>query len=251
MKGNICMPAPSLFKRRQLLGFGGVGVAGLLAGAAVTKAVDVSAHPSVISGIQPLQQPDMQAYIDPGGFEQQFLTKSADIKQIWDFVTVEQVQPQGLTAVRNALNAFQFIYNKTLYAVLCLRGGAVIYALDDAIWAKYDLLALSGQKIGAAVTGNPCYRRRTADNGALSPDDPQSLYQDASLQALVQRGSHLAVCHDALSGLAVQLAQQHGIPFADVLAELAAHLVAGAQQTPSGSSLIAVAQYFGFTYAKQ
>jgi hypothetical protein len=36
-----------------------------------------------------------------------------------------------------------------------------------------------------------------------------------------------------------------------VFKDLAARRVLGAEQTPSGSSLIAVAQAMGFTYAKQ
>lgn len=240
-----------LFKRRQFLRLGGTGVVGFIGGAAVTKAVDAHASSSVQAGNGPLTQNDAQAYLSPSGFDQQFLAKSADIRQIWDFVTVDQIQPQGLTAIRNALNAFQFTYKKTLYPVICLRGNAVIYALDDNMWMKYSLATLFAQKNGAATTGNPLYSRQTTDNGSLNPQDPDSLYQDASLQALQQRGAHVAACHDALNGIAEQLTQRLGPTTDPVFAELAAHLIPGAQQTPSGSSLIAVAQHLGFTYAKQ
>jgi hypothetical protein len=245
------MPGSFLFKRRQLLRLGGTGVAGFLGGAVITKAVDAYVYTSEQTGKEPLVQNDQQPYLNPSGFDQQFLAKSTDIKQIWDFVTVEQIQPQGLTAIRNALNAFQFAYKKGLYPVICLRGSAVIYALVDAMWVKYSLSTVYGQQPGGTTDGNPLYSRVTTDNGTLSPDDPNSLYQDPSLQALLQRGSHIAVCHDAINGLSAILAAKRGLTTTSIYNELATHLVPGAQQTPSGSSLIAVAQHLGFTYAKQ
>ncbi len=191
-----------------------------------------------------------ESYLNPGTFNQQFLTKKADIKQIWDFATSEQVQSDGgFGPVKNAMNALQFIYKKSLYPVICLRGIAVIYALNDAMWQKYDLGVL--QKTENTVSRNPVYQRFTTDNGTLDYQDQDSFYQDSSLQALVQRGSSIAVCHDALNGVSSTLAAQKGLAAQIVFRELAAHLVAGTQQTPSGSSLIAVAQLLGFTYATQ
>ena len=245
------MSGSFLFKRRQLLRFGGTGVVSFLGGAVLTKAVDAHADLSVQPGKGPLTQSDEQPYLNPNGFNQQFLAKPADIRQVWDFVTVDQIQPQGLTAIRNAMNAFQFTYKKTLYPLICLRGNAVIFALNDKIWSKYSLDALYSSKTGGTTKGNPLYNRRSTDNGSLSPEYPDSLYQDSSLQALLQRGSHLVVCHNALNGLSIQLAEQHGLLIDATFNELAAHIVPGAQQTPSGSSLIAVAQFLGFTYAKQ
>ena len=54
-----------------------------------------------------------------------------------------------------------------------------------------------------------------------------------------------------LAGLSAKLAQKRGVTVDSVLNELEVHLVPTAQLTPSGSSLIAVAQHLGFTYAKQ
>lgn len=245
------MAGAFLLRRRQLLCLGGTGVASFLSGAVITKVVDARDHVPVQSSNGPLGRSDEQAYFRPVGFDQQFLAKLADIKQIWDFVTIEQIQPQGLTAIRNALNAFQFTYKKTLYPIICLRGNAAIYALDDKMWKKYSFNTLFDRKNAGIVNGNPLYSRQTTGNGTLGLEDPNSLYQDSSLQALLQRGSHIAVCHDALNGISGQLAEQRGVTTDSIFNELAAHLVPGAQQTPSGSSLIAVAQYLGFTYAKQ
>ena len=100
----------SLFKRRQLLYLGGTGVVSVLGGAVVTKILDVHTNPSVRPDQTSSQQDDMKPYLNPTGFDQQFLAKSADIKQIWDFVTFDQIQPQGLNPIRNAMNAFQLTY---------------------------------------------------------------------------------------------------------------------------------------------
>jgi hypothetical protein len=231
----------SLFKRRQLLYLGGTGVVGVLGGAVVTKTLDAHANPSVQSDRASSQQNDAQPYLNPSGFDQQFLAKSADIKQIWDFVTIAQIYPQGLNPIRNAMDAFQFTYKKTLYPVICLRGNAVIYGIDDAMWTKYRLGTMFGQNNKASANGNPLYSQQISD-----------VSQDSSLQALQQRGAHVALCHDALVGLAGNLEAQRGLVSDNtVYNELAAHLVPDAQLTPSGSSLIAVAQHLGFTYAKQ
>lgn len=243
------MPGPFLSKRRQILRLGGTGAVSFLGGAAIVKATDAYAKTSVQANQNSFTQSDGQPYLNPGGFDQRFLAKPADIKQIWDFVTTDQVYPQGLSAVRNAMNAFQFTYKKTLYPVICLRGAAVIYALSDKAWIKYHIGSSTSSK--TLVTGNPLYNRRTTDNDRLGSEDSNSLYQDFSLQALMQRGAHVAVCNDALYGFAEQLAKQHGLLIDSTFNELVTNLVLGAQRTPSGSSLIAVAQHLGFTYAKQ
>ena len=230
----------SLFKRRQLLYLGGTGVVSVLGGAAVTKALDTHAGSSTQPDATSSPQNDKQPYLNPAGFDQQFLAKSADIKQIWDFVTIDQIYPQGLNPIRNAINAFQFTYKKTLYPVICLRGNAVIYGLDDAMWTKYRLVTVSDQSNKTSISGNPLYHQQSTD-----------LSQDSSLQGLQQRGVHVVLCHDALSGLAGNLEEKRGFTTDTIYSELAAHLVPGAQLTPSGSSLIAVAQHLGFTYAKQ
>ncbi|HEY8285302.1 MAG TPA: hypothetical protein VIJ28_13040 [Chloroflexota bacterium] len=197
------------------------------------------------------------AIMKPGQFDQTFLTKKADIKQVWDFTSTDQAQT-GIGAMKNAMNAFQFSYLKSHYLLIVLRGpSAVVYGMNDAMWAKYGLGAkyqIFDQARGAYATHNPLYPRTTSGNGKLDPNDQKSLFEDASLQALQQRGAFVVVCHDALEGqarLAVRDKRAHGMTMARVYADMAAHLIPGAEATPSGSSVIAIAQMDGFTYAKQ
>lgn len=246
------MPIPNLFKRRQALMLGGAGTIGLLSGGAITASA-ISIHSvSSLQSPQSFQVQDAEAYLNPGTFNQQFLAKAADLRQIWDFATFAQVNSDGgFTPIKNAMNAFQFIYKKTLYPIICLRGNAVIYALNDAMWGKYNLGPLYSKTSGNATDYNPTYRRLTTDDGTLGYQDRSSFYQDPSLQALVQRGASIAACHDALNGVSSTLATLHGTTASIVFKELIDHLIPGAVQTPSGSSLIAVAQHLGFTYATQ
>lgn len=234
-------------KRRYILTLGGAGIVGSLGGGVVTAGI-LQAHTG--SPVQGSPTQNNGPYLKPGTFDQQFLAKPADVKQIWDFSALEQVLSEGFIPIKNAMNAFQFVYQKSFYPVICLRGPVVVYALDDTMWGKYRLSSVYDQQANTTENQNPLYHRVTTGSGTLKPDDPNSPYQDPSLQALLQRGLSLAVCHDALNGLSVQLAKQHGPTAQAVFADLATHLISGAQQTPSGSSLIAVAQHLGFTYAK-
>jgi len=260
----------SLFKRRQFFHIGGAGLVGFLGGGAATVGI-MNAHASpstqpssnltqaigscdqVPSSIQHSKASTQgnATYLHPGTYDQSFLSKPADVKQIWDFTTFEQVQ-QGSSAVRNALNDFHFLYQKTLYPVAVMRGElAIICTLDDIIWSKYHLSSLLDSTVTVPTDSNPLYYNRVVDNGNPPTSSQGSFYTSTTLQALQQRGLHISVCHQALSGFATNLAEQHRLTAQSVYEELATHLVPGAQQTPSGSSLIAVAQHLGFTYAKQ
>lgn len=234
-------------KRRRLLRLGGIGAIGIVGGSAIITKV-VGAHSVTQMRAEDKQLRDNEnpdwSYLHPKGYNQEFLIKPADMKQIWDFSNIPQILPDGLTAIKNALNEFKFEYQRTLFPIIDLRGKAIIYSLDDAMWAKYHLGVLAGQP---TQYSNPLYPRTTTDNGTLPPDDPNSLYQDHSLQALMLRGVHIVVCHQALSSLAKTLS----LSGPSVLDELVANIIPGATQSPSGSSLIAIAQHFGFTYAKQ
>ncbi len=227
--------------RRQLLPFGGVVAVSALSGGVVAQITEQPALPPTQTGREPILSAS-ESYVKVGGYDQSFLLKSADVKQIWDYSDFTQIQGDGFTPLRNALNAFEVTYQKTLLLAICLRGRAVIYALDDTMWRKYSLGTVYGQSNRGIIEKNPFYHRQTSY--------PNNLSTNSSLQALLQRGSSVAACHDALYGLAVQLAKSDGVS-SDIFQELASHLISGAQQTPSGSSLIAIAQHLGFTYAKQ
>jgi len=135
---------------------------------------------------------DNKPYLHTGNYDQSFLTKTADVKQIWDFTNFDQVN-SGLSAIRNALNDFQFTYKKSLYPVISLRGEpAVICGLDDAMWKKYHLTLFLNSTITVTTDNNPLYSSTTANIATKTPSDLEKFYKDASLQALQKRGVHIS-----------------------------------------------------------
>jgi intracellular sulfur oxidation DsrE/DsrF family protein len=175
--------------------------------------------------------------------DQAFLNKKAAIRQMWDFVTTEQLQA-GTGAMKNAMNAFESFYHESHYLVIGLRGATVIYGLDDTLWARYRIGDAYGIRdaTGVSATRNPLYARQTSI---------VDVRQDDHLAALQQRGAVVVLCHDALASQANVFAKRSGQTADVVLAEFTGHLVPGARLTPAGSALIAVAQQLGFTYAKE
>ncbi len=169
-----------------------------------------------------------------GSIEQGFLSKKADVRQIWDFVTVDQAQ-MGITAMRNAMAAFESSYHKSHYLIVNLRGSAVIFGLNAAMWQKYNI----GKQFKVFNLGYDA-------KSNLNPLHP-------GLRALQQRGAHVAVCHDALRGVGAQFmdTRRGSASLGSIYQELAANLLPDAQETPSGAALIAIAQQIGFTYAKE
>ncbi len=245
------MLASQFFRRRQILHLGGAGAIGFFGGGIIMSEIFHSHGTSSVKQPDGYLMQDISPYLHPGTFNQQFLAKTADIKQIWDFSNIEQIQSDGFNAIRNTLNELKFLYQKSLYVLIDLRGQAIIYGLDDILWEKYKLNIFLGQNSDQSISYNPYYKRITTGDENSNPNDINSLYQDSRLQALQQRGVHIVVCHQALKALSLKLAGQHDSTTQSVFEELSTHLIPGVQQTPSGSSLLAVAQYLGFTYAKQ
>lgn len=121
----------------------------------------------------------------------------------------------------------------------------VVLGLDDAVWNALLLPALPHLSAyyrtaldGLSRHGNPFLHRQS---GA-------SLEDDASIEALVSRGSHFFVCNNALLGLADSLATAHGMTSDAVHQRLLAGLVPGAMAVPSGVMAINACQEAHFTY---
>ena len=117
--------------------------------------------------------------------------------------------------------------------IVNLRGSAVIFGLNDAMWLKYNI----GKQFKVV---SPGYDTRF---------NPLRL----GLWALQQRGAHVAVCHDALRGVAAQFmdARRGTASPESIYKELVANLVLNAQETPSGAALIAIAQQLAWIIHEQ
>ena len=96
--------------------------------------------------------------------------------------------------IRNGLNGSQFSYNEppgSLQVAVQGYDSANIATYNDAIWEKYQLGAkhnVMDPRTGQPATRNVFYPRRTTGGADLPPSDPQSLWADPGMAALIERG---------------------------------------------------------------
>jgi hypothetical protein len=145
--------------------------------------------------------------------------------------------------MQNALNAFEFSYGLgrgSLATLGILTGKSVTYGLNDAMWAKYGF----GAAFDLAPT-NVYYRAaRLKETG--NPDDPDSIYQDFSAQAVLARGGAFMVCHNALTVVAGLLGPKAGVKPDDALDDFMHNVLPGFQVVPAGVAATQLAQEHGW-----
>ena len=133
--------------------------------------------------------------------------------------------------MQNSLNAYEFSYGLgpgSLATLGVLTGPSIAYALDDAMWAKYGF----GAALKLAPTNVYYTAKSLEENGA--PDDPASIYQDWSAQAVIRRGGAFMVCHNAMTAMAEFLAQKSGGSSQSILDDFTSHVLPGFQIVPAG-----------------
>lgn len=112
--------------------------------------------------------------------------------QLYQFPNIQN--PTLWDNIRNGLNGSQFSYGEppgSLQVVVQAYVTGNIATYNDAIWDKYQLGAKHGvtdPATGEPATRNIFYPRRTIGGANLPPDDPQSLWNDAGMAALMERG---------------------------------------------------------------
>lgn len=94
---------------------------------------------------------------------------------------------------------------------------------------------------------NVYYKARAPLTLTGSPDDPNSIYQDWSAQAVMHRGGHFMVCHNAMTFVAAVVGAKANAPANEVLADFEHHVLPGFQVVPAGVAALRLAQEHGFT----
>ncbi len=99
-----------------------------------------------------------------------------------------------LLQAKNWLNSLQFSYGVNpgdLHMVVATYASANLLTYGDAVWGKYRF----GEKYNvidpsttAPAARNLFWPRRFPADATTDPDDPQSVYQDAGMEALQKRG---------------------------------------------------------------
>jgi hypothetical protein len=185
----------------------------------------------------------------------QLVGRSARIRQLYEQVAFK---PQVLSNIKNSLNGltFGFGYNASEVTVaFCPHGPAATLNYSDYLWDKYklgDFLSAKDAQ-GAPVTSNVFLKAKASADTNASPDDPNGMYQDSSIEMLQKRGVVFLCCHTAVEEQARALVKP-GAPAAgqnptEIANDILTHLNPGVFVVPSMVATVAVLQHeFNYTY---
>ena len=153
--------------------------------------------------------------------------------------------------VQNALNAdeFSFGWGKGKVAsAAVLIGPSIVFALNDAMWAKYPFGAAFNLKDahGKPETSNVYYKAQTSMSFEGDPGAGGNVYQDWSAEACLKRGTAFMVCHNALTAFGGMMAMQMNADPTATVAEWKANLLPGFMIVPAGVGALHAAMEQGW-----
>lgn len=172
-------------------------------------------------------------------------------KQVWDNTDLGS---PWLNLMRNALNAQIWSFRHPDFLVVSATHGSAHLALyDQAMWDKYQLTKMTGDKfktntlIEEKKAGSADPTNYENAEGAFSP-------HDNSIPALQRRGVVFLACHNAIwegSGKLIAAGSNPDkLSHEAMAAELTNHLIPGVVLTPGVVGTLPELQEAGFRYAK-
>jgi hypothetical protein len=172
-------------------------------------------------------------------------------KQVWDNTDIAS---PWLNLMRNSLNAQVWSFKHPDFLIVSATHGSANLALyDDAIWDKYQLSKLAGDKFksntlsksSSAAQSDP--RNFQDPKGAFSPEGN-------SIPVLMKRGVVFLSCHNAIWEQAAALLRAEINPdkltHEQLTAEMTNHLLPGVIVIPGAVGTLPELQRAGFQYAK-
>ena len=130
-----------------------------------------------------------------------------------------------------------------LAVVIVARHHATPFAFNDAMWKKY------GAKISELSNfTDPRTKSAPTINLYNLAEDLRLPNRGGTIDALINRGVHFAVCQMATRQLADAFAEAVGGKGADVFKELSANLVGNSRMVPAGIVAVNRAQERGYTF---
>jgi len=171
---------------------------------------------------------------------------TAPHKAVFDCAHVEDGEAVGHTYTwMQGLHDALGVPNDQMHAVLVIRHAAIAMALNDAMWAKYELGKTNKVKDGKHwATRNP-YLTQGPDRKPRPGDQP-----DYTLSWLARHNHTLLGCDRALQGCSYEIADRTKTEHAAVYQELAANLIPGLILQPSGIYAAIRAQEAGCSFFK-
>ena len=172
-------------------------------------------------------------------------------RQVWDNSAIES---PWLNLMRNSLNAQIWSFKHPDFLAVSLTHGSAHLALyDEAMWDKYQLTRLAGDKF---KTNSLIEEKKAASADPKDYEDPKGVFSpdDNSIPMLMRRGVVFMSCHNAIWEQAGKLIEKGIDPdklgHEKVAAELTNHLVEGVVLTPGAVATIPELQQVGFHYIK-
>jgi intracellular sulfur oxidation DsrE/DsrF family protein len=153
------------------------------------------------------------------------------------FDTPEPNSGMGAIWPRVYLNTMAANYPGESTAVVVLRHGGIPLAMNDALWAKYNLGEMFGVKDGDAPAKKNVYATITG-----------LPIEGLGIAELMKGGVLVGVCDVALTVYSSGAASKSGLDAATVKKEWVAGLLPGVQIVPSGVLAVARAQELGCAY---
>jgi hypothetical protein len=131
--------------------------------------------------------------------------------------------------------------NADAAVVIVLRHNSTPFAYNDAMWAKYGTVLAERSHIIDPKTGQP--PKININNAAT----PQNL--GTTLDSLIAKGAHFAVCEMATRRISGAIAQATGGNAATIYGELVANLIGNAHMAAAGILAVNRAQERGYAFA--
>jgi intracellular sulfur oxidation DsrE/DsrF family protein len=171
-------------------------------------------------------------------------------KQAWDSI---DIGIPWLSLIRNTLNTEIWSFkHPDFLAVSVTHGTAHLALYDQAMWDKYQLTRLAGEKF---KTNTLMIEQKAAAADPANYEDPTGPFsaEDNSIPALMRRGVVFMCCHNAIWEQAAALIKAGVNPdklaHAALAAELSNHLVDGVVLIPGAGATMLELQQVGFHYA--
>ncbi len=172
-------------------------------------------------------------------------------KQVWDNTAIES---PWLNLMRNSLNAQIWSFKHPDFLAVSLTHGSAHLALyDEAMWDKYSLTKLAGDKF---KTNTLIEEKTAASADPKDYEDEKGVFSpnDNSIPMLMRRGVVFMSCLNAIWEEAGKLIEKAINPdklsHEKLAAELTNHLIEGAVLTPGAVATIPELQQVGFHYIK-
>jgi hypothetical protein len=179
------------------------------------------------------------------------LTYRGGPKQVWDNTDIGS---PWLNLMRNSLNTQIWSFKHPDFLVVSATHGSAHLALyDEAIWDKYQVTKLAGEKF---KTNTLIETKAAASRDSANYEDPAGAFspEDNSIPSLMRRGVVFMACHNAIWEQAAALLKADINPdklsHEALAAELTNHLLSGVVLTPGAVGTLPELQLAGFHYAK-